>query len=104
MHETYRLSLVIPVFNESEVLPILVARLTKLLEEIPLPTEVILVDDGSSDSTALLMDELAVRDSRYQCIFLSRNYGHQRALRAGLETSRGEYVMILDADLQDPPE
>ena len=104
MQATYQLSLVIPVFNESEVLPILAARLNEFVEKIALRTEIVLIDDGSTDSTSYLMSELAVRDLKYQCIFLSRNYGHQRALRAGLEASRGEYVMILDADLQDPPE
>jgi glycosyltransferase involved in cell wall biosynthesis len=98
------LSFVIPLYNESEVFGKLISRLNALMEKIPLTTEIVLVDDGSNDSTSLLMDDLAMRDARYQCIFLSRNYGHQRALRAGLESARGDYLMLIDADLQDPPE
>lgn len=104
MQAGYQLSLVIPLYNESEVLPVLIPRLNELVGKIPLLTEIILVDDGSKDATGVLMADLAISDVKYQCIFLSRNYGHQRALRAGLEAARGEYVMLLDADLQDPPE
>ncbi len=104
MQASFQLSLVIPLYNESEVLPILATRLSELVARIPLKTEIVLVDDGSSDATANMMNDLAVRDANYQCLFLSRNYGHQKALRAGLEASRGDYVMVLDADLQDPPE
>ena len=67
--------------------------------------EVVLVDDGSSDSTAEICNQIALSDERYQCLFLSRNYGHQIALSAGISVASGtEALMILDGDLQDPPE
>lgn len=67
--------------------------------------EVVLVDDGSRDTTARQMSRLALMDARYQCVFLSRNYGHQLALSAGLSAARGtEAIMVIDGDLQDPPE
>ena len=72
---------------------------------MPLRIEVVLVDDGSKDSTPLLMSQLALSDNRYQAVFLSRNHGHQLTLTAGLSRVRGkEGVMIIDGDLQDPPE
>jgi glycosyltransferase involved in cell wall biosynthesis len=67
--------------------------------------EVVMIDDGSSDRTPVLMKQLALADSRYQCIFLSRNFGHQIGITAGLQFARGSKgVMIMDGDLQDPPE
>lgn len=71
----------------------------------PLSIEVVLVNDGSRDKTPVLMQQLALLDSRYHCVFLARNYGHQIALTAGLTQARGtEGVMVIDGDLQDPPE
>jgi glycosyltransferase involved in cell wall biosynthesis len=99
------ISIVIPLFNESETLPFLVSRLDKLKEIFPLNMEIVLVDDGSSDHTAELMQQLAFMDEKYQCVFLARNYGHQLALSAGLAAAKAtEAVIILDGDLQDPPE
>lgn len=75
------------------------------MDASPLHIEVVLVDDGSRDTTAVLMQQLALTDHRYQCVFLSRNYGHQIALTAGIASATGtEALFIIDGDLQDPPE
>ncbi len=98
-------SIVIPLYNETHSFPHLVKRLNTLIESLPIHVEVVLVDDGSKDDTALLIQELASRNEMYTGIFLARNYGHQTALSAGLMEARGtEAIMIIDGDLQDPPE
>lgn len=97
-------SFIIPMYNEVAVFALLIDRMNALASKMEETCEVILVDDGSNDGTSLLMESLAVKDSKYQCIFLSRNFGQQKALGAGLDLARGEYIMFLDADLQDPPE
>ncbi|GAB2532805.1 glycosyltransferase family 2 protein [Spirosoma aerophilum] len=75
------------------------------MDNSPLAIEVVLIDDGSRDTTAILMQQLALTDARYQCVFLSRNYGHQLALTAGIASaSATEALFIIDGDLQDPPE
>ncbi|QJD79103.1 glycosyltransferase family 2 protein [Spirosoma rhododendri] len=100
-----QVSIIAPLYNESETLPHLVTRLNTLMDRLSLRIEVVLVDDGSRDQTALLMQELALADARYHCVFLSRNYGHQIALTAGIAAARGsEALFIIDGDLQDPPE
>ena len=100
-----KLSFVIPLYNESESFSRLVERLNAVISNVPFATEVVLIDDGSSDNTAELMQQLALMDEKYQCIFLARNYGHQIALSAGLANARAtEAVMVIDGDLQDPPE
>lgn len=98
------LSLVIPVFNEEEVLPLLLARLDTLLEATPCAAEVVFVDDGSADRTAELLAARAAADPRVKVVRFARNFGHQVALTAGLEVAAGDAVVALDADLQDPPE
>jgi polyisoprenyl-phosphate glycosyltransferase len=98
------LSLVIPIFNEEEVLPLLVARITDLLSQTGCATEVLLVDDGSSDRTIFALRALAESDSQFKVIALARNFGHQIAATAGLDFARGDAVVLMDADLQDPPE
>jgi polyisoprenyl-phosphate glycosyltransferase len=98
------LSLVIPIYNESEVLPLLVARLQALLQNLPCPTEVIFVNDGSSDSSVLQLQDVAARDSRFKVLCFARNFGHQIAATAGLEAATGDAIVLMDADLQDPPE
>jgi dolichol-phosphate mannosyltransferase len=100
------LSFVIPLYNEEANFDQLTSRLNAMMDELkPLTCEVVLVNDGSRDKTPLLMNNLALKDSRYQCVFLSRNHGHQLALTAGLSCARGtKAAMILDGDLQDPPE
>ena len=100
-----QISIVAPLYNESESFPHLVQRLTQLMDSLPLPIEVVLVDDGSRDTTALQMRQIALTDPRYHCVFLSRNHGHQLALTAGLAAARAtEALFIIDGDLQDPPE
>jgi glycosyltransferase involved in cell wall biosynthesis len=99
-----KFSFIIPLYNECEIFSELILRLNHLLDRIPDACEIILIDDGSKDTTSVLMEELAYSDKRYHCIFLSRNFGHQFALSAGLEFALGDYIMILDGDLQDPPE
>ncbi len=83
----------------------MIDRLTQIMESSPLTIEAILVDDGSRDATPRLLRELALRDARFQAIYLSRNFGHQLALSAGLSyVNASEAVLIIDGDLQDPPE
>ncbi|MBP6385940.1 MAG: glycosyltransferase family 2 protein [Pseudarcicella sp.] len=100
-----QISIVSPLYNESETFPFLIERLNNLMDNSPLSIEIVLVDDGSKDNTAQLMQALALSDQRYQCVFLARNHGHQLALTAGLESALGtEAIMVIDGDLQDPPE
>jgi dolichol-phosphate mannosyltransferase len=98
------LSLVIPVFNEAENLDMLHSRLTAVLQDMGHEYEIIYVDDGSHDQSPALLKRLAEIDGRVVVVELARNFGHQVAISAGLEHSRGRAVCIMDADLQDPPE
>ena len=97
-------SIVVPLYNEEEVIPTLLDRLTPLLDQLDGPWEVIFVDDGSQDESLALLSEHAARDPRFKVLQLSRNFGHQIALTAGLDFARGNAVVAMDADLQDPPE
>jgi dolichol-phosphate mannosyltransferase len=98
------LSLVIPVYNEEEVIPALEKRLGGLLETVGVDSEVLFVDDGSKDASLRLLREMAEKEPRFRVISFSRNFGHQRAITCGLDHARGKAVVVLDADLQDPPE
>jgi dolichol-phosphate mannosyltransferase len=98
------LSFVIPVYDEQQVIPELDARLRSFLDSIKHDSEVIFVDDGSRDRTAELLRELAASEPRYRVVSFSRNFGHQRAITAGTDYARGQAVVVMDADLQDPPE
>jgi glycosyltransferase involved in cell wall biosynthesis len=98
------LSLVLPIFNEEEVIPELHARLTEFREAVGLTTEVLFVDDGSKDRSLPMLQELAASDPTYRVLSFSRNFGHQAAISAGVDHADGEAVVVLDADLQDPPE
>lgn len=98
------LSVVVPLFNEEDVLPILRTRLAQVLGGLDCTWEVVLVDDGSTDRTMELIRQFAREDPRYRGVLLSRNHGHQLALTAGLDHSHGDAVVVIDADLQDPPE
>lgn len=98
------LSLIIPIFNEEAVLPLLVGRLNAVLDGLDCRAEVILVDDGSRDRTLPIAREVAAADNRYRVLSFTRNFGHQAAITAGLDFAAGDAVVIMDADLQDPPE
>ena len=98
------LSIVIPVFNEEENLHTLHARITKTFTEQGLDYEIVFVDDGSADQSPDILRRLEAEDRRIVVVEFARNFGHQVAISAGLEHSRGRVVCIMDADLQDPPE
>lgn len=97
-------SLVIPVYNERDGLNALFDRVKSVIDRVDGTVEVILVNDGSRDGSAEKMDECFKRDPRFKALHLSRNFGHQVAITAGLEWARGQTVTVMDADLQDPPE
>ncbi|MCB1035598.1 MAG: glycosyltransferase family 2 protein [Acidobacteria bacterium] len=100
-----RISLAIPIYNEAGVLPELLRRVRSTLDEIPGgPHEAVLVDDGSSDGSAAILDRAAEEDPRLVAVHLSRNFGHQAALSAALDHVDGDVVVLMDGDLQDPPE
>lgn len=100
-----QISIVAPLYNESESFPLLVERINALMDSSPLEIEVVLIDDGSKDDTALKIRQLALTDDRYHGVLLSRNHGHQLALTAGIAAARGsEALFVIDGDLQDPPE
>lgn len=105
MNPLPEISFVIPLYNEEDNFKELTQRLNRLMDTLSLSAEVVLINDGSKDKTPLLMNEIALSDNRYHCVFLSRNHGHQLALTAGLKLAKGtKAIMILDGDLQDPPE
>jgi len=97
-------SLVVPIYNEEETIPELVRRLAELVDKLDGEAEVILVDDGSSDRSYELMSAARDADPRFKLLRLSRNFGHQIAVTAGLDVAAGNAVIVMDADLQDPPE
>lgn len=99
-----RYSLIVPVFNEQAVLAMLLLRLERLLQELDGPAEAIFVDDGSSDCSPIVLRQKAKDDARFRYIGLSRNFGHQVAITAGMDAARGDAIIVMDADLQDPPE
>ncbi len=101
-----RLSIVIPVFNEEETISVLADRLENALKKnfAQLEHEIIFIDDGSTDRTAQVVEKLFFKSSIYRLIQFSRNFGHHIAVSAGLEHSTGDYVVIMDGDLQDQPE
>ncbi|MEU3980216.1 glycosyltransferase family 2 protein [Streptomyces sp. NPDC026672] len=103
-HTGIELSVVIPMYNEVEALPALVGRLRPVLDGLGVPYELVAVDDGSTDGTDGLLAAFRLGWPELRVIGLRRNCGHQGALTAGLERAVGEYVVSLDADLQDPPE
>src|SRR5262245_11498581 len=98
------LSVVAPCFNEEGVLPEFLQRVGLVLDGLGGTAEIVLVDDGSRDGTWRQMNEAAAKDKRVVAVRLMRNHGHQLALTAGLSVCRGERILIIDADLQDPPE
>jgi dolichol-phosphate mannosyltransferase len=96
------LSVVAPVYNEEALIDEFYARVCSAMEGLDF--ELVLVDDGSSDGSPAVLDRLATADPRVRVVYLSRNFGHQTALTAGLDHAQGDAVVMLDADLQDPPE
>lgn len=99
------LSIVVPCYNEEAVLGELHRRLISVLDQVGgSDGEIVYVDDGSADQTALMLQQLQNAESRVRVVSLSRNFGHQIAVTAGLEHTSGDAVVIIDADLQDPPE
>ena len=99
-----QISLVIPVYNEEAGIEILRQHLEPILNKLTIEYEIIFVDDGSHDNTSSLIQNWIKNNSRVSLIELSRNFGHQAAITAGLKEAKGDAVIIMDADLQDPPE
>lgn len=98
------LSVVLPIYNEEDVIPEMYRRMTSVLEGIGEPYELVLVNDGSRDRSRELLNELHVHDPRVRVINFARNFGHQVAITAGMDYAQGDAVVVIDADLQDPPE
>ena len=97
-------SVVVPIFNEQENLPALRTRLTGVLDGLGELWEVVLVNDGSRDRSLPMLREIHAADSRFKIVSLSRNFGHQPAVTAGINAATGDCVVLIDGDLQDPPE
>ncbi len=102
--ETVRYSIVVPVYNEEESIPDLVKQLREITDLLDGPAEIVLVDDGSRDASYALMTAASDEDPRIKVLQLSRNFGHQAAITAGMDFASGRAVVVMDADLQDPPE
>jgi len=98
------ISFVIPVFNEDKVIPAFYEELAGALATMDFESEIIFVDDGSEDNTWTLLNQLRLQDNRIKLICLSRNFGHQAALLAGIENAKGQCVITMDGDLEHPPE
>jgi glycosyltransferase involved in cell wall biosynthesis len=98
------ISLVIPCYNEEAVIPVLKPALTKLMNGLACEVEAILINDGSRDATIKLLWDWATEDKRIKVIGFARNFGHQAAVTAGMDAAQGDAVVVMDADLQDPPE
>lgn len=99
-----RISVVVPVYNEEATIQLFLARLRPVMDTIGLPWDVLFVDDGSSDHTPAILEIVRVTDSRVGVLRLSRNFGKEAALTAGMDHVSGDAVVVIDVDLQDPPE
>jgi len=97
-------TIIAPVYNEAESLPVLYQRVKEVMDTTGEPWELMLVDDGSKDGSTDMIRSLAKQDERVRPVIFARNFGHQIAVTAGLDYSRGQAVIIIDSDLQDPPE
>jgi dolichol-phosphate mannosyltransferase len=98
------ISLVVPAYNEEEVLEAFHREVSAEIDRLPDDFEFVFIDDGSRDRTAAIMRDLAASDQRVRAVILSRNFGHEAAIEAGLMAARGDAVIVMDADLQDGPE
>lgn len=103
-HALSSLSVIVPAYNEQEVLPEFHRRLRDVLDRLAIKAEVVYVNDGSLDDTLAVMHALQENDTRVAVVDLSRNFGKEIALTAGLEHAQGDAIVVIDADLQDPPE
>ena len=97
------LSIIVPCYNEQEVLPLFYRKTGEVLEKMGCEYELILVDDGSKDGTLAVMKDLAAKDQHVKYLSFSRNFGKESAMYAGLANAKGDYVAVMDADMQDPP-
>ncbi|MBQ1812461.1 MAG: glycosyltransferase family 2 protein [Bacilli bacterium] len=98
------ISLIIPCYNEEESIPYFIKEMNKVMDKMNEKFELIFVNDGSKDRTLELLKDISKNDKRVKYISFSRNFGKEAAMLAGLEACRGDYIAIMDADLQDPPE
>ena len=99
-----KISVVVPCYNEEEALPVYYKEMCRVMDEMKdVVFELIFVDDGSSDATLGIMKDLNEKDSRCRYLSFSRNFGKEAAIYAGLKASEGDYVALMDVDLQDPP-
>ena len=99
------LTIIVPLFNEEEVLESTINRILNLEESlIKIDIELIFIDDGSTDNSLKILEDNAIKDRRIKIVSLSRNFGHQSAITAGFEKAKGDFICVIDADLQDPPE
>src|SRR5712691_11077412 len=104
MSDPQLFSMVVPVLNEQEALPETYAALNRVLEGLGMPFEVVVTDNGSTDRTPAIMNEICAGDRRWKYIKLSRNFGYQNSITAGMLAAQGDAIMVIDADLQDPPD
>ena len=104
MNKQKLVSIVLPVYNEAKVLPILTSRIAAVMTSCPMEYEIILVNDGSRDESPQILDQLAAASDRLRVVHLSRNFGHQAAVQAGLVHARGDAIVLMDSDMQDAPE
>ena len=99
-----KISIIVPCYNEEQAIPFFYEEITKIAKELDkYDFEFIFVNDGSKDKTITIVKDYAKKDNRVKFIHFSRNFGKEAAMLAGLELSKGDYVAIMDADLQDPP-
>lgn len=97
-------TLIVPCYNEEEALPIFYAETKKIMDKLPYACELLFVNDGSKDGTLAVVKDLAAQDERVRFLSFSRNFGKESAMYAGFCNARGDYVAVMDADMQDPPE
>src|ERR1700690_4536194 len=98
------ISVVVPIFNEEEIVELFHATLTNSMKDIGEAWEVLYVNDGSKDTSLKLLTEMQAKDAHVVVVDLSRNWGHMGAISAGLQTAHGDAVVLMDGDFQDPPD